>query len=429
MIRRVLMVDDMPLAVEGLLHMLEAHFGEDVWFLPCNGAKAALRISRTVRIDVLVTDVQMPATDGLALHREIQKLWPQVRTVFLSAHNDPEYIREAIRCDGVDYVLKSEDDSTLVSAVERALDLVNEQQRIRATLERMKDTLREFSKPIVNEVLRGALRGRVPAESVERWPEIRLGIEPRKPFFVILSAADGVLPPASGHAADSWHEYLNQSVHNYLGDRFQSEQVQFDDRHSVLMLQPREEQPHAEDYRYLYESLDLVQNACLSLTEAKVSFAIGSRPVTLADAGDVLRKLFTLIESAARVSNLAIISDTHFDNHSLEVDDAYDPVPQVVREAEAYVRGHIDNQVSAARVAEEVQLNPSYFSRLYKEARGETLQHYIARMRTERAKELLSSTRLSTAEIAKEVGLSTASYFSVFFKRQTGQTPNQFRGE
>ena len=77
--------------------------------------------------------------------------------------------------------------------------------------------------------------------------------------------------------------------------------------------------------------------------------------------------------------------------------------------------------------AEKLNLSPSYLSDLLKNATGRNAQTHIQESIVERAKELLSTTNLSIKEIAYDLGFEYPQSFSTMFKKNTQQTPFQFR--
>lgn len=92
-----------------------------------------------------------------------------------------------------------------------------------------------------------------------------------------------------------------------------------------------------------------------------------------------------------------------------------------------YIEKHLDSDLSVTKLAEQVYLNPDYLSRMFKQSKGLTISDYIAALKVQRAKEMLSNPRMLVQDIAKALGFTSAGYFSRFFKKETGQTPQEFR--
>ncbi len=91
-----------------------------------------------------------------------------------------------------------------------------------------------------------------------------------------------------------------------------------------------------------------------------------------------------------------------------------------------YLDEHPEEDISHDAIAAKYRLHPGYLSRLFKQEMGETLSEYLLRIKIERAAQLLKEDRYKIGEIAKMVGYSTSSYFSVMFKKYTGCTPREY---
>lgn len=97
-----------------------------------------------------------------------------------------------------------------------------------------------------------------------------------------------------------------------------------------------------------------------------------------------------------------------------------------VQKACAYIDKNFSKDISLEEVASIVQMNPSYFSILFKEEVGLTYIKYITKIRIEKAKVMLKEGK-SVAEVSEEVGYFNHRYFSELFKKMTGLTPGQFK--
>ena len=92
-----------------------------------------------------------------------------------------------------------------------------------------------------------------------------------------------------------------------------------------------------------------------------------------------------------------------------------------------YIHTHLDRELSLAEVAEIINISPTYFASLFKQAMGVSPHQYVIQQRVERAKMMLSKTDLAIADIALQVGFSSQSHLTQQFKRLTGMTPKQVR--
>ncbi len=100
---------------------------------------------------------------------------------------------------------------------------------------------------------------------------------------------------------------------------------------------------------------------------------------------------------------------------------------KTVRLACAYVRESYTGTVTLESAAAVVHLNAAYFSKLFKRETGKNFSEYVAEVRLDHAKELLSRGRMNISEVAFAVGFSDVQYFSKTFKRCTGMRPSEYR--
>lgn len=85
------------------------------------------------------------------------------------------------------------------------------------------------------------------------------------------------------------------------------------------------------------------------------------------------------------------------------------------------------SEFTLAQLADEIKLNKSYLSTIFKQSFGITFQDYLINLRLEKSKILLLSTGMKIYEIAQKVGFEDANYFSSSFKKKYGVTPNGYR--
>ncbi len=99
----------------------------------------------------------------------------------------------------------------------------------------------------------------------------------------------------------------------------------------------------------------------------------------------------------------------------------------VYEKISAFIEENYDTELSLEKVAEVVDLSPSYLSYLFKEISGMNFVDYVNKYRLEKAKELLSSTTMTVAQVAAAVGYINSNSFSKTFKKYIGVSPGKYR--
>lgn len=95
--------------------------------------------------------------------------------------------------------------------------------------------------------------------------------------------------------------------------------------------------------------------------------------------------------------------------------------------AAQYIRTHLGEHLDLETIAGAACLSPSYFSRIFREETGISVQQAIMDARLKRACELIEYGGLRLSDIGLMVGFQDQSYFSRAFQKAYGVTPSQFR--
>jgi len=116
---RILLVDDHPIVRQGLRTLLEGRSGWEVVGEASDGVEALEKIDN-LQPDVIVLDVTMPRMNGLEACRLIQRkrTSSSLEVLFVTQHDSPQMMREALDAGARGYVVKSNAARDLLEAVE-----------------------------------------------------------------------------------------------------------------------------------------------------------------------------------------------------------------------------------------------------------------------------------------------------------------------
>ena len=112
----ILIADDHAMFREGLRELLAREEEFQVIASVADGAEAIEAVER-LDPDVLIVDVVMPQMTGLEVADRLRRRGPRPRIVVLSAHDDDEYVVEALRAGADGYVVKAAWMAELTAAV------------------------------------------------------------------------------------------------------------------------------------------------------------------------------------------------------------------------------------------------------------------------------------------------------------------------
>jgi pilus assembly protein CpaE len=116
---RVVIVDDIAETRENIRKLLQFEPDVEVVGVARTG-REAIDISKDVKPDVLLMDINMPDMDGIAATEIIRKMVPFTQIIILSIQNDPNYMRRAMLAGARDFLTKPPTIDELNSAIRRA---------------------------------------------------------------------------------------------------------------------------------------------------------------------------------------------------------------------------------------------------------------------------------------------------------------------
>src|SRR5258708_20568931 len=114
---RIVVADDHDIIRRGLKQLLTAHQGWEA----CAEAKTgreAVSITEQLKPDIVVMDISMPDLNGLEAARRIKKALPRTEILILTLHFSDQLVREIVEAGVRAYIMKSDADKDLISAVE-----------------------------------------------------------------------------------------------------------------------------------------------------------------------------------------------------------------------------------------------------------------------------------------------------------------------
>lgn len=132
------------------------------------------------------------------------------------------------------------------------------------------------------------------------------------------------------------------------------------------------------------------------------------------DEYDLRSAVFADIVTQYRLENRMITSST-------------ERMDETIQRAIKIIRQNLHRKIILTEIGEQSELSYVQFIRRFKQSTGMTPSQYIALLRIQKAKAMLSDTDLSIKEVAAACGFEDEYYFSNFFKKQLGVSPTAFR--
>ena len=122
---RVFLVDDHAVVRAGLAAYLDTDPGMAVLGEATNGDDAIRRLAVLANTDglpdVVLMDLLMPVTDGIATTAQIKQRWPLVEVVVVTSFRDEDKIKAALEAGASGYLLKNADAAAVTDAIRAAV--------------------------------------------------------------------------------------------------------------------------------------------------------------------------------------------------------------------------------------------------------------------------------------------------------------------
>ena len=100
----------------------------------------------------------------------------------------------------------------------------------------------------------------------------------------------------------------------------------------------------------------------------------------------------------------------------------------IIKEAVRYMYDNISHpELNMGSVAKHLFISPGHLGRLMKKNLGKTYCEYLSNLRFEKAQRLLRETDMKAYEIGEEIGIIDPHYLSIWFKKMSGLSLNEFR--
>jgi two-component system, NarL family, response regulator NreC len=119
---KVLLADDHSIVREGICSIIKrADCGIEVNAQACNGFEV-IELARKNPSDIYILDISMPFLNGIETALKLRKIQPKARIIFLSMHDERNFVQKALECGAKGYLLKANAVEEVVNAIKVVYD-------------------------------------------------------------------------------------------------------------------------------------------------------------------------------------------------------------------------------------------------------------------------------------------------------------------
>lgn len=159
----ILVADDEPIERMVVSKTLQNHYGDEVVVSQAANGRKAVEVVSRMRCQIALLDISMPGIDGLEAAEMIRGENPLCSIIFLTAHDEFDYAKRAIRVRALDYLLKPWSKEELIAVMDEAIHIAQENKENR-------QDLRE-EQPQTETAHQTSLKNQVQVEAVKRFLE------------------------------------------------------------------------------------------------------------------------------------------------------------------------------------------------------------------------------------------------------------------
>ena len=291
----LLIVDDEVIIADSLSEMLQDAFTDSLVVYHCYCAADAMALLESERVDILLTDINMPETSGLDLHSWAAQRWPFIKVIYLTGYSDFQYARQALHQQAFDFVLKSDGDERITETVQHAMDALTEDAR-----QFMRNPLFAQARPLYTRQLMDRLlylpnlRLDLLARSLETW-KIPMSVE--QPVHFALCIFQSTAAPLN-IIMDSMLVLSGQKLHLMLAD--------MNKREIAVLAQGMNREGAREEFnRCLQTAQRLAEEQGERMTAVMIDRTIAWEELALANMR-ILKQLNTLCPSPGEMLTVSL---------------------------------------------------------------------------------------------------------------------------
>ncbi len=113
---KVFLADDHEVLRDGLKALIQNTENLEVIGEAADG-NTTVQMVAELRPDVVVMDISMPGCNGFGAFEQIKKLAPEIKVVFLTAHEDPSFVHQFVKAGAAGYILKRSASQELIKSL------------------------------------------------------------------------------------------------------------------------------------------------------------------------------------------------------------------------------------------------------------------------------------------------------------------------
>lgn len=520
----ILIVDDEQHIREGIANSIQWHGLKIDKVLQAVDGKQALDIAFENKIDFLLSDIRMPVIDGIELSKKLLEIHPDCIIIFMSAYSDKEYLMSAIKLKAINYIEKPIQIARLKEAIHEAVKTYREIEYNKLKRIILENDLKISIPLIKNEI---ALLSTIKNTDMELLLDCikneMLGIKADLPYITVILKTFDFFSSLSDNINRAKTEFFKELSETFSSHNLNCFWGTRDEEEYILHIYgtygyPRPEPKQiisilkewiiryknkkifisigtiASDFTKIYQSYSCARSAlnkCFySGYGSIVHYSQGIIKSVIVEK-DMVEAFNRAIETGSQENAYALLQDfsvqlrryeyqdvdavrniyckfmvnlldnlqnydvpslygyendnslrnkiysintlDELENFCLSLMKAYFETIQKIKSSNSismiiqYIeKNYTRKTLDINKISQNTFLTPAYLCTYFKKETGQTINQYLTDYRLKKAIELLANSNYSISDIAELVGYDN-NYFARIFKKKFGASPSEYR--
>lgn len=202
---RILVADDEKIVLNSVSLIIEKYFN-DVSYQTARSGRQAIETADNFRPDIILMDIRMPGINGIDAINQIRSRLKNTLIIIISAYEQFEYAKEALKMGVIDYLLKPISKNNLINSIQNAIKIVDSERQNREkeieNIERYENILPYIEHNVIYSIVLGDQF----IEMTKKYSEI-LSIKSEGGYIIVLEVY-----------GKSNFEVLDQDFYSFIRD-------------------------------------------------------------------------------------------------------------------------------------------------------------------------------------------------------------------
>ena len=166
---RLILVDDEQLELEWLCKIIQESCLNLEIVSVVNNAFQALEVISKEKIDILISDIKMPIMTGLELAKNVRKINPSLKIIFISGYQSFEYAKQAISINVISYLLKPVVKNELIDVLQEVINQIDQERLELEQKNRLQQAMPMVKTNMIQQILTNSQRDKIDSRLLEQY--------------------------------------------------------------------------------------------------------------------------------------------------------------------------------------------------------------------------------------------------------------------